>query len=157
MRTQALVSLMTVDSQSQNKLLKYKFLPRSKQKATMSNIITIIIENFLPSAKEKYVYHQCKQLSVHCPYKQSIPTYLHGRSQGIITHCLDRKVKNSGFTATSIHDIHLEKGVFEIEKSSGTVHKVDFGIEDNNPSCTCKDWIRYHIPCKHFFCSISVP
>ena len=19
------------------------------------------------------------------------------------------------------------------------------------PSCTCKDWVKYHIPCKHFF------
>ena len=68
----------------------------------------------------------------------------------MIVHCLDRKVKSSGFTATSVHDIDHDKGVFEIEKLSGTRHKVDFGSQTGEPSCTCKDWIRYHIQCKHF-------
>lgn len=117
----------------------------------MSSIITTIVESFLPSAKEKYVYYQCKQLSSHRPYKQSIPPYLHDRPHRVIVHCLDRKVKSSGFTATSVHDIDHDKGVFEVEKSSGSQHKVDFGSETGEPSCTCKDWIRYHIPCKHFF------
>ena len=106
----------------------------------MSNIITIIIENVLPSAKEKYVYHHYKQLSVHHPFKESIPAYLHDRPHGIITHCLDRKLKGFKFTASSVHDIHPEKGVFEIERSSGRQHRVDFGND--------------HIPCKHFLCSV---
>ena len=92
----------------------------------MSSIITTIVESFLPSAKEKYVYYQCKQLSSHRPYKQSIPPYLHDRPHRVIVHCLDRKVKSSGFTATSVHDIDHDKGVFEVEKSSGSQHKVDF-------------------------------
>ena len=111
----------------------------------MSSIITTIVESFLPSAKEKYVYHQCKQLSSHRPYKQSIPAYLHDRPHNVIVHCLDRKVKSSGFTGTSVHDIDHDKGVFEVEKLSGTRYKVDFGSETGEPSCTCKDWIRYHI------------
>lgn len=97
------------------------------------------------------MYYQCKQLSSHRPYKPSIPVYLHDRPHSVIVHCLDRKVKSSGFTATSIHDIDNERGIFEVRKPSGVHHKVDFGIETNEPSCTCKDWIRYHIPCKHFF------
>ena len=26
---------------------------------------------------------------------------------------------------------------------------VDFGLLSGEPSCTCKDWVKYHIPCKH--------
>ena len=29
--------------------------------------------------------------------------------------------------------------------------RVDFGASTGMPSCTCKDWRTYHIPCKHFF------
>ena len=35
--------------------------------------------------------------------------------------------------------------IFEINGQEKT-HVVDF----STPSCTCKDWIKYHIPCKHF-------
>ena len=30
---------------------------------------------------------------------------------------------------------------------------VDFGknSQEQMPSCSCKDWTRWHIPCKHFF------
>ena len=28
---------------------------------------------------------------------------------------------------------------------------VDFGVVSGEPACTCKDWVKYHIPCKHLF------
>ena len=38
-------------------------------------------------------------------------------------------------------------------KDSGAKHTVSFFTEsdDQMPFCTCKDWARWHIPCKHFF------
>ena len=38
-------------------------------------------------------------------------------------------------------------------KESGQCHTVNFGIsnEEGIPSCTCQDWKRHHVPCKHFF------
>ena len=52
-----------------------------------------------------------------------------------------------------MHDVDKETGVFEVEKSSGSRHTVHFGIlsDGNIPSSTCKDWVRHHLPCKHFF------
>ena len=41
--------------------------------------------------------------------------------------------------------------MFYLKSQSGKVHAVDFGITTNTPCCTCKDWIQYKIPCKHFF------
>ena len=39
------------------------------------------------------------------------------------------------------------------EKTSGSKHRIDFCVSTSEemPSCTCKDWLRHHIPCKHFF------
>ena len=86
-------------------------------------------------------------------YHSHIPSYLHDQPRSVIIHCLDRRTNSSKFLANSIHDINSEKGVFEVEKTSGSKHRVDFGISSSQqmPSCTCKDWLRYHIPCKHFF------
>ena len=46
-----------------------------------------------------------------------------------------------------------EKGTFYITKASGEKHTIKFASESNDrlPSCSCKDWVRWHIPCKHFF------
>ena len=38
-----------------------------------------------------------------------------------------------------------------MKKSSGGTHRVYFGSSTDSPSCSCKDWIRWHISCKHFF------
>lgn len=86
-------------------------------------------------------------------YQSHIPLYLHNRPRSVIVHCLDRKTNSCKILPEQVHDIDTVVGVFEIEKASGRKHTVDFGTEDPNhmPSCTCKDWLRHHIPCKHFF------
>ena len=40
-------------TEAQNKLFKDSFLPRKKQKATLSSTISIIVENYLPSVASK--------------------------------------------------------------------------------------------------------
>ena len=86
-------------------------------------------------------------------YHSHIPSYLHDRPRSVILHCLDRQTNSSKILANNIHDIDSEKGVFEAEKTSGSKHRVDYGISssEQTPSCACKYWLRHHIPCKHFF------
>lgn len=90
---------------------------------------------------------------MYCSYHSHIPSYLHNRSRSVIIHCLDRRTNSAIILADNIHDIDGAKGVFEVEKTSGSKHRIDFGIStlEQMPSCTCKDWLRHHIPCKHFF------
>lgn len=66
---------------------------------------------------------------------------------------MDRKTNSNKILPGHVHDIDAAAGIFEVEKTSGGRHTVDFGTTDPNemPSCTCKDWVRYHLPCKHFF------
>ena len=37
---------------------------------------------------------------------------------------------------------------FKVKGSSENHHTVVF----EDPSCTCRDWIEWNLPCKHFFC-----
>ena len=39
-------------------------------------------------------------------------------------------------------------GKFEVKGSSEKHHTVFF----EDPSCTCRDWTEWNLPCKHFFC-----
>ena len=128
-------------------------MPRKKQKATLSSTISIIVENYLPSVKNKYLLQNYQQSSLYRSYKSFIPSYLHDRPRSVILHCLDRRTNSAKFSAESVHDVDKENGIFEVEKTSGGRHTVNFGIlnADNMPSCTCKDWVRHHLPCKHFF------
>jgi len=134
-------------------LFKYNFLPRNKQKATLSSTITILVDDYLPRCKQKYLFQNYQQLSQYRAYKDFVPMYLHNRPRSVIMHCLDRKAKGEKFPAHSVQDINGEAGIFEVEKESGSKKTVDFGIcsEENMPACTCKDWLRFHMPCKHFF------
>ena len=43
-----------------------------------------------------------------------------------------------------------QNGVFTILKPSDGSHTIECGGE-GEPSCTCKDWKRWKILCKHFF------
>jgi len=52
-----------------------------------------------------------------------------------------------------VHLINDDEGIFTVTSSSGEDHKVSFVSNPGNttPSCTCRDWVAWHIPCKHFF------
>ena len=44
-----------------------------------------------------------------------------------------------------------ESNQFTVKSASGKEHTLKFANVENMPECTCKDWTRWHIPCKHFF------
>ena len=87
---------------------------------------------------------------IYRSYNSFVPEFLRGRPRGVITHCLQRMKKSQRFTKTDM-EFRNENGLFQLKSQSGKVHVVDFGVMTNTPSCTCKDWIQYKIPCKHFF------
>lgn len=110
----------------------------------LSGIVTLLIDTFLPSLRQKYLFSNFEQCSANRKYKDSIPSYLHNRPKELILHCLDRKTNSSKF---ELEDVHItSEGVFKVQ-SGENVYTVDF----KTPSCTCPDWIQTNYPCKHFF------
>ena len=132
-------------TEAQNKLFKYSFLPRQK-KIKLSSVINIIVEQYLPSCKQKYLFRNYQQLSSYRKYSSTVPCYLHNRPRTVIIHCLNRKAKSEKYNSNSVTDIQQDVGIFKVDTGSN-----QYTINFQEPSCTCKDWHRYHIPCKHFF------
>ena len=131
-------------TESLNKALKYSYLPKRKS-LTLSGIATLLIEQFLPAMWQKYILHNYKLSEEYRAYSHNIPDYLKGRPKSIILHCLERKAKCLKFISDDIRS--PEEGIFEVCKTDGGNHVVNFNL----PECSCKDWARHHIPCKHFF------
>ena len=131
-----------------NKLLKYHYLPRKRQ-MTLSNIIRTIIEEFIPALHYKYIYQNFKQSDLYRSYNPAlVPSFLQGRPKSTILHCLHRQAKSNKFTESMI--IMINEGKFELQGKT-KVHLVDFGLTSDEPACSCKDWLCYKVPCKHFF------
>ena len=135
--------------ESQNKLLKYSYLPRKN--ITLSRLTTMLCEEFNPDIHHKYLYLNHKMSSNYRTYNDFVPSYLHGRSRQVILHCLERKSNSRKYDTTDIVSHDDATGIFCIQGSSSKLYTVDFGTLANEPSCSCPDWLKWRIPCKHFF------
>ena len=86
-------------------------------------------------------------------YNPAIPFYLRERPHFIIKHCLDRLALAEAIPNSHVHVIDITNGVFKVRSQTSleekTSYDVLFGM--NQPSCTCYDWERQRLPCKHFF------
>ena len=135
--------------ESQNKLLKYSYLPRRKH-LTLSQLAIILYEDFIPDTHHKYLYRNYRMSPTYRKYNDFVPIYLHGRPRQVIIHCLDRRSNSQKFCDEDILSRDTSAGLFTLQSSSKT-HTIDFGLTSGKPSCTCADWVRWNIPCKHFF------
>ena len=133
-------------TESLNKVFKYHYLLR-KKKMMLSSIITLIVETFLPESFQKYLFLNYKQSSQYRTYNSIVPDYLHDRPKTVISHSLERRAKALKYTTEDITVIDDENGIFSVKGTSGKDHNISFGL----PSCSCRDWITWHLPCKHFF------
>ena len=120
--------------EAQNKLLKYKYLPQQKQIA-LSEVMTILVETFLPDMYQKYLFQNYTMTTVYRPYKDNIPDFMRDRPCKAVLHCMDRMRKSSKFKNEDIQKENSD-GRFS---ASRKVHKVDFGKETEVLSCTCLD------------------
>ena len=119
---------------------------------TLTGLVRLLVDQFLPDSHQHYLFENYRQMDIYRVPANVVPSYLKGRPRTLIKHCLVRKTKSNKFTHDSIHQNDIP-GSFDIIKDSGAKHTVSFALEsdDQMPSCTCKDWARWHIPCKHFF------
>ncbi|KAI8488947.1 hypothetical protein Bbelb_334650 [Branchiostoma belcheri] len=96
----------------------------------------------------KYVQLNVAFSSCYRKYHSNIPTYLQDRPRGVVNHILPRLTEAQCY----------EPGVFKVTSKGGIsqhYHTVNFETSSTNnmPSCTCRDWAKHKMPCKHF-CAI---
>lgn len=99
---------------------------------------------------QNYVFQNFKQLDLYRLPSAAVPHYLQGRPPTVVKHCLIRKTNSSRYTKDEVV-CTKSLGVFH-EMKDTQKYTVNFGRHDNSMvSCSCKDWKKWHIPCKHFF------
>ena len=119
----------------------------------LSALAILLIETYYPDAHKKYLCMNYMQSNQYRKYKSIVPEYLQDRPRSTILHCLERKSKSCKYTTDDVSATDITLGIFEINKSESKTYTVSFGFDANDkmPYCTCPDWIKWHIPCKHFF------
>ena len=141
------------------------------QNCSLSELLEIIIERFLPKLYRKYVSLNIRFTSGFKTYSEGIPIYLIDRPRQVVNVFL-RKIgkvdnemvasvieENNIFKVTS-DDSYLSSNVKEnvqliTSSNLKKVYTVDFGSADNFPACECPDFRRSRLLCKHFFAVIS--
>ena len=120
--------------------------PRRKH-LTLSQLAIILYEDFIPDTHHKYLYRNYRMLPTYRKYNDFVLIYLHGHPRQVIIHCLDRRSNSQKFCDEDILSRDTSAGLFTLQSSS----TIDFGLKSGKPSCTCADWVKWNIPCKHFF------
>ena len=103
----------------------------------------------LPESFHKYQKENFAMTESYRSYNDFVPDYLRGRPRKVVIHCLSRIQKVAKFKRESV-TMTSTAGTFSVCSPSVKTHEVQFTGDNNMPQCTCKDWIRWHIPCKHF-------
>ena len=167
-----------------NEDLKYEEL-EGATRSSLSELLTIIIEKFIPKLYMKYVELNVRCTSGYKSYQEGIPSYLHNRPKSLVKHLL---LLNNSVTTLMIDSVKPEDGedvcnsemdpderesrktlntiISTIEKrfsvrsssiysSSVQNYVVGFGNEYQPCWCTCPSFCMNRTLCKHFFAVIN--
>ena len=118
--------------ESQNKLLKYSYLPHCPEKS-LTTIVTTLVEDFFPEQHKKYIRMNVRMSGDFQSYREDIPHYLHGRPSSLIKHCLKRITSAEDIRATEITRINDLKFSVKSQAKDTVYYTVNVGV----PSCQC--------------------
>eukprot|EP00058_Branchiostoma_floridae_P026757 XP_002612248.1 hypothetical protein BRAFLDRAFT_100078 [Branchiostoma floridae] len=135
----------------QNETLKYSHL-EGRTRISLSEMITVVVTDFLPTSYRRYIQLNVMYSSCYRRYNSKLPRFLHDRPRGVVTHIMSRMEEAA--VCFNPDDIgQVGNGVFHVKSTTdpSKSHIVNFGTSASNmPFCTCKDWSRNKLPCKHF-------
>ena len=119
---------------------------------SLSSTAHIITQEFIPNQLQVYARENWQMSSYARPYNSSLPKYLHNRPVAVVKH-MDRRSRASDSIPASVVKEQEVAGMFKVssETSTGTSYNVTLGDSTNIPSCSCLDFSKCFLLCKHFF------
>ena len=81
-------------------------------------------------------------------YSPVIPCFLHNRPRDIVHHVM-RRFTGDEIDKTDVAENGYKTFTVVSESCANVKHTVEFGNEEKLPHCTCKDWNKHLLPCKH--------
>ncbi len=113
-------------------------MPRSKRPMNLSSIVSLLVENFLPALRQKYLFSNFEQSGLNRKYS------LQDRPHKVILHCLDRLASSARFTQDNVSIVDKE-GIFEVKQIKGNCYTVTF----KEHSCTVNIRVPYYLEHTH--------
>ncbi|XP_078487346.1 uncharacterized protein LOC144745225 [Ciona intestinalis] len=133
----------------QNRLLKECHL-RFQTDKSLSGLLKVLHNDFLPEALIKYINENTTASGSYKTFHKSIPVYLRNRPPNIVRHCKRRLDSALSFTHDKIN--RVDSSSFVVNSSSGKEkYEVYLGDTTRFPKCTCLDFKKHFLPCKHMF------
>ncbi|XP_051503118.1 uncharacterized protein si:dkey-31c13.1 isoform X1 [Myxocyprinus asiaticus] len=132
----------------QNEALKHSYL-EGYRNCSLSETLIVIVRDLLPRSYQKYVELNVKCSSGYRKYSANVPCYLRDRPRMIAQHIMARHQESLLFNISDITS--ADKAVFNVKsQTSQEEYQVNFGSDEQMPSCTCLDWQENLLPCQHF-------
>ena len=136
-----------------NEDLKYDELDGYKN-CSLSELLSVLIHSFLPKHYQKYVEMNVRYSGCFKKYSVGVPSYLQNRPKKIVDHLLQKKERVTQAMIDSVRIINEKTFNITGEEDGTNVEKeyqVFMGDDKNFCHCTCKDYRRHRMLCKHFF------
>ena len=138
--------------------LKYDELVRYKN-CTLSELLQLFIENFIPRHYEKYIELNVKYTSGFRKYQQEIPQYWQNRPKWYVLDLLEKQSRVTTYMIDSVKNIDNVKFHVSSERNESLSQEIKFEVyfRDKSNYCYCssgsfrKEWVV----CKHFFVVIK--
>jgi len=80
----------------------------------------------------------------------SVPPEMHHRPRWFVQHMLDAEMKSQDITSDMVHTVADD--VFRVQSATKVTksYNVSLGNETSFPYCTCRQFVKLRMPCKHF-------
>ena len=98
-----------------------------------------------------YINPNVKSSSKYCSDHQKVVEWdLLDKPKKYVKHCLERITKVEQIDSNNVQVIETNS-LFKVKSSSKKIfHQLDLGDKCSFPTCTCHDWMKHLMPCKHF-------
>ena len=129
-----------------NRDFKYEFLKKFLD-YSLSGMINVLVTVYGPESYARYVQSNIKSSSKYAIYDASLPIYMCDQPKKVCEFL--QKRYSTMQNEISVHNIgRLTDSEFSVQGKTG-LYSVSLGNDVEHPSCSCFDWKRHKLPCKH--------
>ena len=104
----------------------------------------------------RYVEENVRRSGMYRKYNKTLPDWLNDKPYKFTKHCLDRIASSKNIRKSDVVVEDKEKNNFRVRSvGQNNLYSVCLGDDSSLPTCTCDDWRRTLMPCKHMFAIIN--
>ncbi|XP_072315590.1 uncharacterized protein [Eucyclogobius newberryi] len=136
-----------------NEWLESSFLTGHRN-CSLSELVTVIVQQLLPDSLRKYQELNIRSLDVH--RSRVVPDYLKNRPKDMVDHIMERI--DAHFPADKVQVVSETARRYQATSEDGECHySLWLGSDSRPPYCSCFDWKRHRLPCKHMCAVLRTP